>query len=404
MAKRSRRIDATHAVALPSAEWKRSFRRRLIAWYRRHARDMPWRGTRDPYRVWVSEIMLQQTQVATVVPYFERFVAAFPDIPTLAAAEEDEVLRLWEGLGYYRRARQMHKAAGVIVESYDGQFPRDPKAAGGLPGVGRYTAGAILSIAFDAREPILEANTVRLFSRILAFKGDPTRADAQRLLWAMAEALLPRRATGRFNQALMELGSQVCLPRGPRCEECPAMALCPTRAAGLQESIPKTKKKPPPEEVREAAVVVRRGAKVLLLRRDETGRWAGLWDFPRFALASRRADVVRRELIEKVREITGLVIRPETRLTTIKHGVTRFRITLECHEAQYLRHGKAPENRPEMRWLLPEELETFPLSVTGRKLGRLLVEDQSRSGVPPLSRKRQSGKNAHKRGKMPRLH
>ena len=380
MAKQIRRINATHAVALPTAEWKRAFRRRLIAWYGRHARDMPWRLTRDPYRVWVSEIMLQQTQVATVVPYFERFIAAFPDIPTLADAREDDVLRLWEGLGYYRRARQVHKAAGVIVEKHNGMFPRDAKSAGELPGVGRYTAGAILSIAYGAREPILEANTVRLFSRLLAFEGDPTRADARRLLWAMAEALLPRRETGRLNQALMELGSQICLPRDPLCEECPAMALCPTRAAGLQNSIPITKKKPPPEQVREAAVVVRRRGKVLLLRRDDVGRWAGMWDFPRFAIASRRADAVRRELTEKVHKMTGLVVSPKVRLTTIRHSVTRFRITLECHDAKYLRRGEAPRSPPEMRWLLPTELEAFPLSVTGRKLGRLLVEKQSGAG------------------------
>ena len=392
MAKQDRRIDTSHTDVLPTSEWKRTFRRRLIGWYRRHAREMPWRETRDPYRVWVSEIMLQQTQVATVVPYFERFIAAFPDIPALAAAREDEVLRLWEGLGYYRRARQMHKAAGVMVEKHDGRFPRDANSAGQLPGVGRYTLGAILSIAFDARQPILEANTVRLLSRLLAFDGDPTRADAQRLLWAMAEALLPRREAGRFNQALMELGSQICLPRGPRCEDCPAMALCPTRAAGRQEEIPRTKKKPPPEEVREAAVVVRRRGKVLLLRRDNAGRWAGLWDFPRFELSSRRADAVQRELVEKVRQMTGFSVQPEAKLTTIKHSVTRFRITLECHEARYLRQDTKPQNRPEMRWLLPEELEAFPLSVSGRKLGCLLVED-SDSGAPVSgSAKRPSAK------------
>lgn len=194
--------------------WLRNFRRKLRAWYDRHARELPWRGTRDPYAVWLSEIMLQQTQVETVKPYFQRFLAALPTIRALAEAEERQVLRLWEGLGYYRRARQLHQAARQIVAVHDGRFPCDPQAVQRLPGIGRYTAGAILSIAFDQRQPILEANTVRVFSRLLAYDGQTTSSAGQKLLWAAAEAVLPAREVGRFNQALMELGSEVC--RRPR--------------------------------------------------------------------------------------------------------------------------------------------------------------------------------------------
>ena len=358
-------------VPLPAAAWRQAFRRRLRAWYARHARDLPWRRNGDPYRVWVSEIMLQQTQVATVEDYFERFMAAFPSIEALARADEQEVLRLWEGLGYYRRARQLHQAAEVIVRQHGGSFPRDAESVRRLPGIGRYTAGAILSIVFDAREPILEANTSRLFSRLLAYRGDPAKAAGGRLLWAMAEILLPRRHTGAFNQALMELGSQVCLPRVPRCEACPVASLCRARAEGLEAEIPAVKAKRPPERRHEAAVIIRRRGRVLLVRCPEGGRWAGLWDFPRFPVHAEHPDALRRELIGGVRRQTGVQIEPGSHLKTIKHGVTRFRITLDCYEARYVAAPDGKAGAAEMRWLRPAELAAVPLSTTGRKLSRL---------------------------------
>ncbi len=360
-------------IPLPDSGWRRRFRRALVDWYGRHARDLPWRRTRDPYAVWVSEIMLQQTQVATVEPYFERFLAALPDIAALAAADEDEVLRLWEGLGYYRRARQMHQAARKIVAEHDGGFPRDAAALRALPGIGRYTAGAILSIAFDAREPILEANATRVLSRLLAYREDPSRPPGQRLLWSFAAALVPRRNAGTFNQALMELGSTVCLPRAPHCDRCPAKRRCPTREAGLQDAIPPPAKKTRYERRHEAAVVVRRDRLVLVRRCGEDERWAGLWDFPRFAIAAPRPDVPRRELVERVRERTGILIEPGERIAVIKHGVTRFRITLTCHEATYVSGAPSASDDGSLRWVMPAELERLPLSVTGRRIGRLLA-------------------------------
>ena len=238
--------------ALPfDSAWLRTFRRRLRAWYDRHARDLPWRSTRDPYAVWLSEIMLQQTQVETVKPYFRRFLAALPTIRALAEADEQQVLCLWEGLGYYRRARQLHQAARQIVADHGGRFPTDPQSVERLPGIGRYTAGAILSIAFDQRRPILEANTVRVFSRLLAYQGQTASAAGQKLLWAAAEAVLPSRDAGRFNQALMELGSQVCRgrrrpatfarPRGcamPNCAGCKTRSLVPSRG-GNSKRLPR---------------------------------------------------------------------------------------------------------------------------------------------------------------------
>jgi A/G-specific adenine glycosylase len=360
------------AELLPDAAWRRAFRQRLTPWFERHARDLPWRRSRDPYRIWISEIMLQQTQVATVEPYFERFVAAFPDVAALAAADEEAVLQLWEGLGYYRRARQLHQAARKIVEDHAGRFPRDPESVQDLPGIGRYTAGAILSIAFDARQPILEANTVRLWSRLLAYRGEPASASGSRLLWAAAEAVLPDRNIGHFNQALMELGSLVCLPRGPRCEECPAAMLCGAFRQSLQAVIPKPKIKPRAESRREAAVVVRRRGQILLLKYPEGKRWAGLWDFPRVQLESIREEGDREELARKIQMLTGVAIELGERLTTIKHGVTRFRITLECHEATAT-GGRISANHCEaIRWVRPDELNDFPLSSTARKLATLI--------------------------------
>ncbi|HEV3341371.1 MAG TPA: A/G-specific adenine glycosylase [Pirellulales bacterium] len=365
-----RSTPVSPACQWPSATWKAQFRRRLLAWYERHARDLAWRRSRDPYRVWVSEIMLQQTQVATVADYFPRFLAAFPTVTALAAAEEEQVLRLWEGLGYYRRARQLHRAAKVIVAEHQGRFPDDIEAVRNLPGIGRYTAGAILSIAFDARQPILEANTVRLFSRLIAYRGDPYCQAGQNLLWRLAEELLPRSRASQFNQGLMELGSVVCTSRTPACESCPVRSLCPTQEQGLQQSIPRPKSKPRIEAVREVLLVVRYRDRVLLRRREAQERWAGLWDFPRFEIdeaGSTWADGIT----EKLAAATGVVAQIASPLTTIKHGVTRFRITLDCRWADCLR---APRRLPhEVRWVRPSQLTDYPLSTTGRKVAVAVV-------------------------------
>lgn len=363
------------AFALPDAAWRRAFRRRLRAWYDRHARDLPWRRTPDPYAIWLSEIMLQQTQIATVAPYFARFLQAFPTIADLARADEHDVLRLWEGLGYYRRARQLHRAAQIIMREHDGHFPREMDAVRRLPGIGRYTAGAVLSIAFDLHAPILEANTVRLFSRLLGYCGDAASTAGQTLLWAMAEAVLPRRAAGRFNQALMELGGTVCQPQQPQCERCPAATLCRANQEGIQQASPAPKRKPAVEAVREAAVVVYRRGRVLLLRWPEGRRWAGLWDFPRFPVQAETPATLQRELIENVRRLTGVTIAPGPHFATLTHSVTRFRITLDCYRAKFATENKNTVNRAvlETRWVRPADLADYALSSTGRALSRRLA-------------------------------
>jgi A/G-specific adenine glycosylase len=360
----------THDL-LTDIPWRRRLRRRLLTWFARHRRDLPWRRDRDPYRIWVSEVMLQQTQVATVVPYFERFVRRLPTLADLAAADEQEVLRLWEGLGYYRRARDLHRAARQLLTDHGGRLPDDPHVVAGLPGVGRYMLGAVLSQAFDRRLPIVDTNTQRVLCRLLGQTEDPRRGPTRRWLWQAAEAILPARRVGDFNQALMELGALVCTPTAPRCAACPLADLCVARQNGLQEVIPPPASALPTVAVDEAAVVVRRGDGVLLVQRPETGRWAGMWEFPHAALegAERHEDAAARV----VSELTGLRADLGGELLTVRHGVTRFRITLVCFEARYRGGTFRSHFYRRAAWLRPEELSAYPVSRPQRRLTQAVV-------------------------------
>lgn len=391
-ADRAQQIDQAQQIKLakpsdPSPPLAESFDRAArtelqaaaLAWFDAHARDLPWRKTREPYRVWLSEVMLQQTQVATVIGYFERFLAEFPTVESLAAATEERVLRLWEGLGYYRRARQLHAAAQQVVAQHGGIFPRSVEDLRQLPGIGRYTAGAVASIAYDEPAPILEANTVRLLARLTAEREVVTSAGAQERLWRVAQELLPERRVGHFNQSLMEIGSLVCTPRDPRCLACPIAPFCAARKANLVELIPVAKPRPKYEEVAEAAIVVWRGGRVLIRRRGATERWAGMWDFPRFELR-KDVEAVRPdgELREKTRELTGVSIEPRDRLATLRHGVTRFKITLHCFTAIARGRLSQTADPKEQRWVTPQDLSELPLSVTARKIARLIARAESR--------------------------
>jgi A/G-specific adenine glycosylase len=376
------------AWAVPTA-----LRSALLRWYDRAARDLPWRRTRDLYAIWVSEIMLQQTQVATVIPYWQRFLARFPDVSALAAADEHDVLKLWEGLGYYRRARQLHAAAKQISMLHNGQFPNSYEHVRTLPGIGRYTAGAILSIGLDQRLPILEANTIRVLSRLSAYQGDIKTSAAQKHLWSLAETLLPRRRCGAFNQALMELGSQICTPKGPQCHACPLAPWCAAHQQGLVSEIPVSSAGKDYEAVTEIAVIVRRGQKVYLRQCQPGERWAGLWDFPRFPLKVDRSGPERsaprnnrpsrsthlpspelsRFIAAQTHSLTGLTIQPGDQLATLRHGVTRFRITLHCIEASLT--GPAKSSAAEgghAKWVTVHALSNYPLSSAGRKISHLL--------------------------------
>lgn len=363
----------------PDTAWLTRFRRSLIRWYREHGRELPWRQTGDPYPIWISEVMLQQTTVAAVIPYYERFLKAFPTVEALADADEQHVLRLWEGLGYYSRARNLHKAAQTIVAKFDARFPESVADLQSLPGVGRYTAGAIASFAFDIRAPIVEANTLRLYCRLLNYSGDPRSREGQELLWDFATRVLPRREPGRFNQALMELGGTLCAAQGPECQACPVRSLCQAAAAGSQQDVPRRPTRPRVTELVEANVVVRKAGLVLIRRHAAGERWEGLWDFPRYPVSATDQPVqsdenvpaaVRRDLAEKLHSETGIQATLQRQLTELRHSVTRYRIQLLCFEASFdsgrLKRGQ------EIRWVRPNQLTDYPLSVTARKIARLV--------------------------------
>lgn len=357
-----------------------ALRRRLLAWYARHARDLPWRRTRDPYAVWISEIMLQQTTVAAVIPYYERFLARFPTVCALAEADEHDVLKLWEGLGYYSRGRNLHRAARTVVAEHGGRFPDDVAALQELPGIGRYTAGAIASFAFDGCAPIVEANTQRVYARLLGYRGDPRSAAGQKLAWAFAERLLPPRNCGRFNQALMELGATVCTPADPRCGGCPLQRDCCAFRDGSQHEIPRAQERPAVTQVVEAAIAIRRRGGYLLRQRGPGERWAGLWDFPRFELQNGSAELdphapkLRAVITSRARELTGLTVELDALALEFTHAVTRYRIRLLCYTAAC--RGAAARSLPtaDWRWVRPEEFGSVALSVSGRRFSRWLQE------------------------------
>ncbi len=340
--------------------------------------------------------MLQQTQVATVIDYFRRFVKRFPNVKALAAADESEVLKLWEGLGYYRRARQMHAAAKQVVQLHRGVFPKDFDSVIKLPGIGRYTAGAILSIALDQRLPILEGNTIRLYSRLMALRSDPRTSENQKRLWDFAESILPVRRAGDFNQALMELGSTICTPKNPDCLRCPLSGICPTYERGLQGEIPASGKRTEYEQLVEAVVILKRRGRYWVRLCQPGERWAGLWDFPRFRMdpsiadtvnrkakkpsrpANRRAitanegpdhsdDIIKDELTRQLKEqweIDAVLQRCDL---TIKHTVTRYRIHLSCFQADRF-DGKPRCDSGECRWVTRAELNALPMNVTAREV------------------------------------
>ena len=335
--------------------------RALLAWYARAQRDLPWRRSPDPYRVWVSEIMLQQTQVERVKDFFQRFIARFPDVATLAAARESEVLRLWEGLGYYRRARQLHAAAQVLMADQGGRFPRTAAELRSLPGIGRYTAGAIASIAFDAPEPIVEANSRRVIARLVGHAGPLGGTAHDEPIWEAAARLLPRRQPGRFNQALMDLGALVCTPERPLCGTCPLQECCAAWRDGRVAEIPRPASRPAVKQVRETAVVARRAGRVLVVRRAAGEWWEGLWDFPRVPGRARRA--ARGIAASAVLGPLGCGA-PEPQ-GTLTHTVTRHRITLDVVRCPARQAGRGGADA---RWATPRQLATLAMSSPARRI------------------------------------
>ncbi len=337
---------------------------RLLAWYRLHARTLPWRGSADPYAVWVSEIMLQQTRVEAVIPYFEKWMVRFPTVRVLAVASEQDVLNAWEGLGYYSRARNLHKAAQKIVDEFGGELPRSVNELRTLPGIGRYTAGAIASIAFGLDEPTLDGNLRRVFSRLFNVEVPADSREGGQWLWSLAAAHLPRGQAGDYNQALMDLGATVCLPKNPRCLLCPVREFCRARALGVQEGRPVMKPKAEVPRVVHAAVVIMKGKRVLLAKRPSKGLLGGMWEFPN----GRVDGDPRKGLAKALKTGYGLGVRAGEALGVIRHAYTHFRVTVHVFQAELVSMSKEKN----LKWVSVDELENYPMGRIDRQIARKL--------------------------------
>jgi len=346
-------------------------RRSLLAWFRRNARDLPWRRTNDPYRIWLSEVLLQQTRVQTAVPYYHRLLHAFPTVHDLAAADEDRLLKLWEGLGYYRRARHLHQAARSLVREYGGRFPRTAEEWARLPGVGRYTAGAVASIAFGQRVPVLDGNVKRVLARLLEIKDCIDRPRTERLLWSAAEALLAPRSAGRFNQAMMELGARLCTVRGPRCDVCPAAKYCRARVTGRQRVLPVRAKARPVPHYEVVAAAIRRNGRYLLGKRPADGMLAGLWELPGGKVQP--SETHGEALVRELQEELGISAVVGERLASVRHAYSHFRITLHVYRCERVRGRIRPLHYPETRWVRPAEFERYAFPTATRKILHLLA-------------------------------
>jgi len=340
------------------------FSSKLLAWYRHHGRTLPWRGHPDPYAVWVSEIMLQQTRVEAVIPYFERWMDRFPSVQSLAEASEQDVLNLWEGLGYYSRARNLHKAAQLVVDEFDGELPRSLDGLRKLPGIGRYTAGAIASMAFGFHEPTLDGNIRRVYARLFNVEIPADSTEGEKLLWSLAAENLPKGKAGDFNQALMDLGATICLPKNPRCSECPLKDFCLAQKLGVQEARPVLKPKAEiPHVVHSAAVITQRG-RVLLAKRPSKGLLGGMWEFPNGRVEADPA----RGLAKAIKTGTGLKVRAGEAMGVVQHAYSHFRVTVHAYRCELV----SMSEKENLKWVKISELDEYPMGSVDRQIARKL--------------------------------
>jgi A/G-specific adenine glycosylase len=349
---------------------------RLLNWYAEHARQLPWRGDPDPYKVWISEMMLQQTRVGTVIPYYLRWIERFPSIPALAAASEQDVLSAWEGLGYYSRARNLHRAAQVMMEKYSGQLPDDVQELQRLPGIGRYTAAAIASIAFGRDEPALDGNIRRVLSRLFDVSLPARSPAGEKRLWELAGAHLPPGRAGDYNQALMDLGASICTPRSPACTRCPLAELCQARLLGVQEERPVMEPKPPIPHHTVAAAVIQKedgpqGVNILLARRPSHGLLGGLWEFPGGKLQDGEdlPACLKREICEEL----GVDISVGEQFGVYRHAYTHFRLTLHAFLCTLTDGAPQALEASELRWVMPADLGSYPMGKIDRQIASRLV-------------------------------
>ncbi len=361
-----------------SSARRKAFAARLVSWYAKNKRDLPWRrDAHDPYRIWVSEVLLQQTQVATVIPYYKRFLARFPTIRALAAARLDDVLKVWEGAGYYARARNLHRAAREVIARFSGRIPQTVDELSTLPGVGRYTAGAIASIAFNRDAPIVDGNVTRVLCRYFNLDDDPKSAETQKELWGLAEALLPHGRAGQFNQAMMELGATVCTTRRPRCDACPLRFGCAARRLGIQEQLPtKQRKKTRPHHQVAVGIVWKRG-RILIAKRFAKDLLGGLWEFPG---GHQEKDEPLRECVKReVREELGIAVRVGKEFAVVDHAYSHFSITLHAFHCRWLRGRPRAIGCAAWKWVSPRSLSRYAFPAANRRVIGVLKSSQGDS-------------------------
>lgn len=346
-----------------------TFANDLLRWYDALAIELPWRGETDPYRVWLSEIMLQQTQIETVKPYYARFLHDYPTVAALAAAPLDDVLKRWEGLGYYSRARNLQRAAQVVAGEHGGQFPRTVGGLQALPGIGRYTAGAIASIAFGERAPVLDGNVIRVFSRLDDLADDVTQPAVIDRLWALAEERLPRTRVGDYNQALMDLGRVICRPRTPLCGDCPVRVHCRAYASGTQGERPvkAAKVKTPHYDVTAGMIWNARGD-LLIAQRPLDGLLGGLWEFP--GGKAEPGETLEVCLVRELREELGIEVEVGALFVVVRHAFTHFRITLHVFTCQLRADSPAPQSLGvrDWAWVAPDDLDRYSFGKADRQV------------------------------------
>ncbi len=335
--------------------------RRLLAWYDANRRDLPWRRTGEPYRIWVAETMLVQTQVETVIPYYERFLRRFPDVRVLAQAELDTVLKLWEGLGYYARARNLHRAARIVVDQHAGRLPSDEKSLRALPGIGPYTAAALLSIAFGQPSLAVDGNVRRVLSRVY----DERRFEAGRLR-ELGTLLIGRDRSGDLNQALMDLGSTVCTPRSPRCPQCPLEGPCLARARGTVEARPERRPAPRRPHHDIAVGVVWRGDEILIAKRRPEGLLGGLWEFP--GGKPEPGESLEAAVVREVKEELGVEIAAGSKIASVDHAYSHFEITLHAFHCRYRSGTPRALGCQAYAWVKPGELDRYAFPAANRRV------------------------------------
>jgi A/G-specific adenine glycosylase len=345
----------------------------LLAWFDRHRRDLPWRRTPDPYRVWVSEVMLQQTQVSTVLPYYTRWMARFPTLAALGRASEDEVLGVWEGLGYYSRARRLLAGARTVVERHGGRLPETAAELRRFSGIGPYTAGAIASIAFGQPEPVVDGNVRRVLCRLWGLRGDPTRAPLAGRLGDLARRIVPAERPGDHNQALMELGATVCTPVNPDCSRCPLGHGCLAKRLGIQHELPELPRRPEPTPLHMVAAIVERRGRLLLVKVPlGASRWAGLWQLPSSEV--RKRETAEAAAARTLAELVGLTATVGEHFLSLRHAVTRYRVTLDAYRCRAERGSARSLGVADVGWKTRHEVGELALPAAHRRLVRALAK------------------------------